>query len=81
MPVINKAYTPAGNRTVIHNNTENRITENYYRDWYDLGVRSPSRQGGDKSEEVQQTHTNLLLVQRKESLMIIKTLSSSIYHI
>lgn len=48
MPIINRPYTPAGNRTVIHSNIENRITENYYRDWYDLCARSPSRQGGDK---------------------------------
>lgn len=48
MPIINRPYTPAGNRTVIHSNIENRITENYYRDWYDLCTRSPSRQGGDK---------------------------------
>lgn len=48
MPIINRPYAPAGNRTVIHSNIENRITENYYRDWYDLCVRSPSRQGGYK---------------------------------
>lgn len=48
MPIINRPYTPAGNRTMFHNNIENGITENYYKSWYNLCVRTPLRQNGDK---------------------------------
>lgn len=33
MPIIHRTYTPAGNRTMIQDNIENGITENYYRKW------------------------------------------------
>lgn len=46
MSIINRPYTPTGNRIVVHNNIENRVTENYYRDWYDLCVRSQPRKAG-----------------------------------
>lgn len=48
MPIIHRPYTPTGNRTTIHNNIENGTTENYYRNWYALCVKTQLRQNGDK---------------------------------